>query len=69
MSSTITALAVLFYTALWVIASGVPEIVAAVRLREFISNEWLLTIAGLVSVALGFGSSRNPSEERARCCG
>ncbi|MBV9062691.1 MAG: DUF308 domain-containing protein [Alphaproteobacteria bacterium] len=53
MSSTITALALLFYIALCAIASGVPEIVAAVRLREFISNEWLLTIAGLVSVALG----------------
>jgi uncharacterized membrane protein HdeD (DUF308 family) len=49
----ITALALLFYIALWAIASGVLEIVAAVRLREFISNEWLLTIAGLVSVAFG----------------
>ena len=49
----ITALALLFYIALWAIASGVLEIVAAVRLRELISNEWLLIIAGLVSAAFG----------------
>ena len=49
----ITALALLFYIALWAIASGVLEIVAAVRLREVINNEWLLILAGLVSVAFG----------------
>jgi len=49
----ITALALLFYIALWALASGVLEIVAAVRLREIISNEWLLVLAGLVSVAFG----------------
>jgi uncharacterized membrane protein HdeD (DUF308 family) len=49
----ITALALLFYIALWAIATGVLEIAAAIRLREVIKNEWLLIIAGLVSVAFG----------------
>jgi len=49
----ITALALLFYIALWAIATGVLEIAAAIRLREVIRNEWLLIIAGLVSVAFG----------------
>ena len=49
----ITALALLFYIALWAIATGVLEIAAAVRLREVIRNEWLLILAGLVSVAFG----------------
>lgn len=49
----ITALGLLYTIALWAIATGVLEITAAVRLREVIRNEWLLILAGLVSVAFG----------------
>ena len=49
----ITALALLFYIALWAIATGVLEFAVAIRLRELIKNEWLLILAGLVSVAFG----------------
>lgn len=49
----ITALALLFYIALWAIATGVLEIAAAIRLREVITDEWWLILAGLVSVAFG----------------
>jgi len=49
----LTAIAVLFYIAIWAVATGLLDIVAAVRLRKEIEGEWLLGLGGLSSVAFG----------------
>jgi uncharacterized membrane protein HdeD (DUF308 family) len=46
----ITALALLYVIAAWAFVTGVVEIVAAVRLRSAMHHEWLLGLAGALSV-------------------
>lgn len=49
----ITTAALLILIAAWAIVTGVMEIVAAVELRRVITHEWLLILAGIVSVVFG----------------
>jgi uncharacterized membrane protein HdeD (DUF308 family) len=49
----VTALAVVFYVAIWAVATGLLEIVAAVRLRKQIQGEVWLALAGIASVVFG----------------
>jgi uncharacterized membrane protein HdeD (DUF308 family) len=56
----VTALALLFYIAVWAVATGVLQIVAAIRLRKEIEGEWLLVIGGLATVVFGVFLMANP---------
>ena len=50
----ITAFALLYLIAFWAILTGTFEIVAGIRLRKTIANEWLLLLMGFLSLLFGF---------------
>lgn len=49
----VATLALIYIIASWAVITGILEIAGAIRLRNEISNEWLLGFSGLVSIILG----------------
>jgi uncharacterized membrane protein HdeD (DUF308 family) len=49
----ITAVVLLYLIAFWAIFTGVFEIIAGIRLRKAITNEWLVLVMGVLSVLFG----------------
>src|SRR6266567_4728436 len=49
----ITAIILLYLIAAWAIVRGVAEIAMAIQLRKVVTGEWLLGLAGALSVLFG----------------
>ena len=49
----LTAVVLLAIIAVWAIITGMAELVAAIRLRKEITDEWIFALAGLLAVAFG----------------
>jgi uncharacterized membrane protein HdeD (DUF308 family) len=49
----LTAMVLLYLIATWAIIVGITEIMTAVRLRKVVTGEWLLIVAGVLSLIFG----------------
>jgi uncharacterized membrane protein HdeD (DUF308 family) len=51
---TLNELALVYIIAAWAFVTGLLEITSGLRLRKYVAGEWLLTMSGVASIALGF---------------
>jgi uncharacterized membrane protein HdeD (DUF308 family) len=57
----ITVLAAVYVVAAWAIVTGLLELGAAYLLRRIVANEWLLVVAGILSLLFGILLAINPA--------
>jgi uncharacterized membrane protein HdeD (DUF308 family) len=57
----IAAIALVYLIALWAVLTGAAELGAAYLLRSILPSEWLLVVAGIVSIVFGVLLAINPS--------
>jgi uncharacterized membrane protein HdeD (DUF308 family) len=55
-----TAVGLVYYVAAWAVLTGILEFVGSFRLRKVVPNEWMLAVAGLLSIAFGLMVAARP---------
>ena len=50
----------IYFLAGWLTVTGVLQVIAAIRLRRHIKGEWILAVAGMLSILLGVGCALFP---------
>jgi uncharacterized membrane protein HdeD (DUF308 family) len=55
-----TAVGIVYFISAWAIVTGFFEVIAAFRLRRVIEGEWMLAVAGLLSIAFGLMIGARP---------
>jgi len=56
----LTAIVLLYFIAGWAIATGVFQVIGAIKLRKEIDNEWFLILSGIISVLFGVAMMAAP---------
>lgn len=56
----LTAIVLLYFIAIWAVATGVLQVIGAIKLRKEIDNEWLLILGGILSVLFGVAMMAAP---------
>ena len=59
-ATALTTMALLFFIAMWALTTGILKIIAAIRLRKEITNEFWLALSGVASVLFAFLVMMNP---------
>jgi uncharacterized membrane protein HdeD (DUF308 family) len=57
----VAAISLLYIIAAWAVVTGIAEIAAAIRLRKEIEGEWLLMVAGAISIIFGIFAMLQPA--------
>jgi len=56
-----STLVFVYFVGAWLIVSGAVQVTAGVQLRDFIDNEWLFMLSGIISIAFGAWVLRDPT--------
>jgi uncharacterized membrane protein HdeD (DUF308 family) len=51
---TYSAVVLVYAIAIWAIITGITEVIGGLQLREYVSNEWVYILAGILSIIFGF---------------
>ncbi len=56
-----TAVGLLYYISAWAIVTGILEVAAEFRLRKVVQGEWMLAVAGALSILFGIVIAARPA--------